>query len=67
MGANPYRRAGSALPSPLDVLPADVRQAVVLRVVDRLEYTEIATRAGCTELVARQRVALGLRALRGRR
>jgi DNA-directed RNA polymerase specialized sigma24 family protein len=67
MGANPHGRVGSPLASPLDVLPADVRRAVVLRVVDRLDYAEIAPRLGCTELAARRRVALGLRALRGRR
>jgi DNA-directed RNA polymerase specialized sigma24 family protein len=67
MGADRHHDAGRALRSPLDALPGDVRQAVVLRIVDHVEYAEIASRLGCTELEARRRVALGLRVLRGRR
>jgi DNA-directed RNA polymerase specialized sigma24 family protein len=61
MAARPH---ASPLSSPLDTLPAAVRRAVVLRVVDRLEFPEIAARLDCTELVARRRVQVGLRALR---
>lgn len=53
--------------APLDTLPAAVREAIVLRVVDRHEFAEIAARQQCTELVARRRVAMGLRALRAGR
>jgi DNA-directed RNA polymerase specialized sigma24 family protein len=56
-----------SVPSSLDALPAAVREAVVLRVVDRLEFAEIAARQECTELLARRRVAMGLRALRAGR
>jgi len=54
-----------ALSSPLDVLPADVRRAVVLRVVDRLDYAQIADRLECPEIAARRLVAMGVRVLRG--
>jgi DNA-directed RNA polymerase specialized sigma24 family protein len=57
-------RIAASLASPLDTLPVAVRRAVVLRVVDRLEFAEIAARLECTELVARRRVQVGLRALR---
>jgi len=47
-------------------LPAQQRDAVLARVVDERSYEEIATTMRCSELVARQRVSRGLRALRDR-
>ena len=44
-------------------LPSDQREAVRLRVVDEVEYGDLATRMGVTEEVARARVSRGLRAL----
>jgi RNA polymerase sigma-70 factor (ECF subfamily) len=45
-------------------LPAPTRAAVVLRVVDQLDYDELAARLGCSNQAARIRVSRGLRALR---
>ncbi len=47
-------------------LPDDQRAAVELRVVDELSYCEVASRLGCSEPAARQRVARGLRTLKER-
>lgn len=47
-------------------LPGDQRAAVELRVVEQLSYDEVASRLGCSEPAARQRVARGLRALKER-
>lgn len=47
-------------------LPVQQRDAVLARVVDELSYPEIATVMRCSEMVARQRVSRGLRALRDR-
>jgi RNA polymerase sigma-70 factor (ECF subfamily) len=47
-------------------LPGDQRAAVELRVVEELSYGEVASRLGCSEPAARQRVARGLRTLRER-
>jgi RNA polymerase sigma-70 factor (ECF subfamily) len=47
----------------LDELPADQRQAVQLRVVDELSYSEVAARAETSEQVVRARVSRGLRTL----
>lgn len=44
-------------------LPADQRSAVRLRVVEELEYAEVARRMGISEATARARVSRGLRAL----
>jgi RNA polymerase sigma-70 factor (ECF subfamily) len=41
-----------------------VRAAVVLRVVEQLDYDELAARLGCSNQAARLRVSRGLRALR---
>ena len=41
-------------------MTATEREAVELRVVDELEYREIASRLGCTEGSARTRVHRGL-------
>jgi DNA-directed RNA polymerase specialized sigma24 family protein len=65
--SSPHDSAGPAFSSPLDFLPANVRRAVVLRVVDRLDYAEIADRLQCTEITARRRVVAGLRVVRGAR
>jgi RNA polymerase sigma factor (sigma-70 family) len=46
-----------------DLAPA-VRAAVVLRVVEQLDYDELAARLGCSSQAARLRVSRGLRALR---
>jgi RNA polymerase sigma-70 factor (ECF subfamily) len=47
----------------LDALKGDLRQAVVLRVVDGLSYAEAARLAGCSEDLMRQRVSRGLKRL----
>ncbi len=48
----------------LEVLPADQRAAVRLRVVDEHPYSVVAARLGVSEPTARARVSRGLRALR---
>lgn len=50
----------------LDELPPGQRQAVLLRVVDDLDYDEIARVERITNQAARLRVSRGLRRLRGR-
>jgi RNA polymerase sigma-70 factor, ECF subfamily len=45
-------------------LPATLRAAVTSRVVDERPYPEIAKEMRCSELLVRQRVSRGLRALR---
>jgi RNA polymerase sigma factor (sigma-70 family) len=50
----------------LSALPRDLRDAVVARVVEERPYAEIAASMQCSELVVRQRVSRGLRALRRR-
>lgn len=45
-------------------LPDDQRAAVLARVVDERPYAEIAAELRCSELVVRQRVSRGLKALR---
>lgn len=50
----------------LEALPSDQREAVRLRVLEELDYDEIAARTGATEPAARQRVSRGLKWLRGR-
>lgn len=47
-------------------LPAAQRAAVEARVLDELEYAQIAIAAGTSELVVRKRVSRGLAMLRGR-
>jgi RNA polymerase sigma-70 factor (ECF subfamily) len=47
-------------------LPGDQRAAVELRIVEELSYGEVASRLGCSEPAARQRVARGLRTLKER-
>jgi RNA polymerase sigma factor (sigma-70 family) len=48
----------------LDALPTDQREAVRLRVLDELEYADIARELGTTPGAARVRVHRGLRALK---
>jgi RNA polymerase sigma factor (sigma-70 family) len=50
----------------LDTLPAPLREAVRLRVVEDLEYDEVASRLGTSAPAARVRVHRGLAALRTR-
>jgi len=45
-------------------LPEDQREALLSRVVNERTYAEVADDLGCSEVVARQRVSRGLRALR---
>jgi RNA polymerase sigma factor (sigma-70 family) len=48
----------------LAALPEGTREALLARLVEELEYGEIATRLGCSEQVVRQRVHRGLTRLR---
>ena len=50
----------------LERLPPDQREAVRLRVLEELDYDEIAARTGTTEPAVRQRVSRGLKWLRNR-
>lgn len=52
-----------ALAEALDGLAEDQREALRLRVIDGLSYTEVARRLACGEAAARQRVSRGLRRL----
>ena len=47
----------------LDGLKGDIREAVVLRVVDGMSYPDAARLAGCSEALMRQRVSRGLKRL----
>ena len=58
--------AGAPASALLDDLPAEQRAAVYGRVVDELDYAEIAARDATTEAAARQRVSRGLASLRRR-
>lgn len=48
----------------VQALPRRQRDAVLAHVVDERGYRELAAQMGCSELVVRQRVSRGLRALR---
>lgn len=48
----------------LDTLPAEQRQAVIARVIDEEDYSEIAAGLRCSESVVRQRVSRGLAHMR---
>jgi DNA-directed RNA polymerase specialized sigma24 family protein len=50
----------------MDELPTTHRQAVQMRVVDELDYSDMALQLNCTETTARKWVSLGLRFLRER-
>jgi RNA polymerase sigma-70 factor (ECF subfamily) len=54
---------GAAVAQALDVLPADQRAAVELRIVKERTYAELASELGISEPTARARVSRGLRAL----
>ena len=54
------------LEAALDQLPARHREAVQMRVVEELDYLELATRLDVTETTARKRVSVGLQLLRRR-
>jgi RNA polymerase sigma-70 factor (ECF subfamily) len=60
------RLAGEPALELLAALPADQRDAVQARVIEELDYDELASRAHVTETVARKRVSRGLAALRRR-
>jgi len=47
-------------------LPPEQRAAVEARVLHELDYAQIATASGASEVVVRKRVSRGLAALRGR-
>ena len=51
----------AALVEALETLAEDQRDALRLRVIDGLPYTEVAARLECAESAARQRVSRGLR------
>jgi len=55
---------GPELSRALAALPESLRDAVLLRVVEQLDYAELAARLGCSRQAARLRVSRGLRALR---
>jgi RNA polymerase sigma-70 factor (ECF subfamily) len=48
----------------LDEFDQPARRAVELRVIEGLDYREVAQRLGCTSETARKRVSLALRAMR---
>ena len=54
---------GPALRLAMRALPQEQRRALELRVVEQLDYDEVAGRLGCTQNAARLRVSRGLRAL----
>ena len=54
----------SALEALLAELPSEQSQAVIARVLDEREYSDIAAQLGCSQLVVRKRVSRGLSRLR---
>ena len=54
---------GPALRLAMRALPPEQRRAVELRVVDQLDYEEVAGKLGCSQNAARLRVSRALRAL----
>ena len=50
----------------LEEIPGDQRTAIVGRVIEERDYAELAVELECSEMVVRQRVSRGLRALRSR-
>ena len=56
----------AAAPELMDALPGDQRRAVQARVLDELDYGEIARRTGASEQVVRKRVSRGLATMRRR-
>ncbi len=57
------RSLAPALAAAVRLLPPDQRAALELRVVQQLDYEEVAGRLGCSENAARLRVSRALRAL----
>ena len=55
-----------AVRAAMAALPVSQREAVIGRVVAERSYAEIAAQMSCSELLIRQRVSRGLRALRAR-
>jgi RNA polymerase sigma factor (sigma-70 family) len=55
-----------ALEAAVATLPVEQREAVLARVVEERSYPEIAAEMACSEMVVRQRVSRGLKALRSR-
>jgi RNA polymerase sigma factor (sigma-70 family) len=55
-----------ALEAAVASLPLEQREAVLARVVGERSYPEIAAEMACSEMVVRQRVSRGLKALRSR-
>jgi len=53
----------AAFAQALETLPPMRRSAVRLRVIDGLDYSEVATRLGCSEQAARAHVSRGLKRL----
>lgn len=53
-----------ALGRSLDALPPEQRDAVLARIVDERDYTDIAAQLACSEHLVRQRVSRGLGRLR---
>ena len=54
---------GPALRLAMRALPKDQRRALELRIIEQLDYEEVAGRLGCSQNAARLRVSRGLRAL----
>jgi RNA polymerase sigma factor (sigma-70 family) len=54
---------GPALRVAVGALPVDQRRALELRIVDQLDYEEVAGRLGCSQNAARLRVSRALRSL----
>ena len=54
---------GPALRLAMRALPKEQRRALELRVIEQLDYDEVAGRLGCSQNAARLRVSRGLRAL----
>jgi RNA polymerase sigma-70 factor (ECF subfamily) len=50
----------------LDELPGEQRSAVVGRVLQERDYADLAAELECSEMVVRQRVSRGLRAMRAK-
>jgi RNA polymerase sigma-70 factor (ECF subfamily) len=55
-----------ALEGAVEALPVEQRDAVLARIVGERSYPEIAAQMACSEMLVRQRVSRGLKALRSR-
>lgn len=60
---NEIAEIGASARTALDRLPADQREAIQLRIVDELDYEEVAAQVDASEQVARARVSRGLKHL----